>query len=556
MKKFLRFIALALVSVMAFAAVGCGNPDEPVGGEENGSLVIRPFGGGYGTTWLTAIAKQFSKDTGIAVDVKPAVTDTGSWESEIDAGTSTVDLYFDNTSGLAYSSKSGLTVKGVKYNTYLADLTDMYNTKVPGEDVLYKDKMFSKLEQAYNFDYVYDAETGEYSNLSETGKYYVTSWGGGTVGLVVNMEKWDSAYGDLPNTTDELLALCERILSANASKPVTTKEYPFIYSLKSSYWKFLFETWAFQYMGEEGYNDYVNGYDSKGERYTKDLLRYQGFLESLDIIEDCLVPRGSDGKSGYSHPTSTAVTFTEAQFKLLNVGGGIMQPNGNWLISEMAANYKNAKTMNVKFMKTPVVSSIIDVLPDKSVANDAELSALIAAIDAGVKELKGDGYEVTQNDYDYVAWARGYVTMSVSAQGAFIPAYAKNAENAKKFLLYLAKDSSLEIYYKETMGSTMPFTYDYSESTYEPSVFIKSEQELLASCTAMPLVIGCSKYAFFNRTGFNPFNMPYATQNDTETYFSAPNEVDRKTAAEVFDANYKYAADNWNISYAPYAWGD
>ena len=326
--------------------------------------------------------------------------------------------------------------------------------------------------------------------------------------------------------------------------------------MQSSYWKFVFETWAFQYLGETGYNQYINGYDANGDRFTKELLRYPAFLESMKLLEESIKPRGTNGDEGYSHPNSTSINFTEAQFKLLNVGGGIMQPNGNWLISEMAANYSNAKTMKVEFIKMPVISSIIDVLPDKSVNDDTELSALVAAIDAKNTALSGDGYEVTQSDYDYIAWARGYVMTSANVSGAYIPAYAKNVENAKKFLLYLAKDSSLETYYKETMGSTMPFMHDYSNSSYEASYFIKSEQKILADSTAMPTVIGGSKFTFYNKTGFNPLGMPYAHQYVAETYLSAINKNDRKTAQEVFDLNYKYATDNWNISYAPYSWGD
>lgn len=560
MRKITKGLALCLATISAIGMAGCKGGNGSNGGHagtgENGNLIIRPFGGGYGTTWLTAIVKDFEKETNINVDVKPAAVDTGSWESEIDAGTCEIDLFFDNASGLSLASNDGMKVNGVKYDTYLADLTDMYNTKVPGEDVLYKDKMWSSIQQSYNFDYVYDNTTGTYTQASETGKYYTTSWGGGTVGFVVNMEKWDASWGSIPKTSNELMALCDKILASNADKNVMMREYPFVYSLESSYWKFVFETWAFQYMGEKQYNQYINGYDANGDRFTKELLRYPGFLESLKLMEECIKPRGTSGDTGYSHPNSTTINFTESQFKLLNVGGGIMQPNGNWLISEMAANYSNAKTMKVEFMKTPVVSSIVDVLPDKSVSDDAELSALISAIDTKNAALSGAGYEVTQADYDYVAWARGYVTTSANVSGAYIPAYAKNVENAKQFLLYLAKDSSLETYYKETMGSTMPFTHDYSNSSYETSYFIKSEQKLLADTMVMPMVISGSKYTFFAKTGFNPLSMPYAHLNGAETYLSATNAGDRKTAQQVFDLNYQYASENWNISYAPYSWGD
>lgn len=558
MKKFIKTTATIMAMTCAFGCVGCGgnNGGGHAGTGEGGSLVIRPFGGGYGTTWLTSIVKEFEKETNINVEVKPAATDTGSWESEIDAGTCSIDLFIDNGSGLKLATKNGLTVKGVKYDTYLADLTDMYNSKVPGEDVLYKDKMFDAVEQYYNFDSVYDYETKTYSEKSETGKYYTTSWGGGTIGLVVNMEKWDSAWGSIPNTTNEMVSLCDKIMASNADKNVMMREYPFVYSLETSYWKFAFENWATQYLGQDGVDAYYNGYDKDGNRFTKELLRYDAFLESLKILETCLMPRGSDGNSGYSHPNSTSINFTEAQFKLLNVGGGIMQPNGNWLISEMAANYANAKTMNIQFMKMPVISSIIDILPDGSVENDAELSALIKAIDENNTALTGTGYSVTQADYDRVEWARKLIITSFGGQGAYIPAYAKNVENAKKFLLYLAKDSSLDIYYKETMGSTMPFTHDYSANGYEASSFIKSEQKLLVNGNVKCSAFAGTKIKFFSHTGFNPLCMPHYHYTTTETYLSAINANDRKTAAEVFDINYQYAVDNWDSAYAPYSWDD
>ncbi|MBQ6922651.1 MAG: hypothetical protein IJQ66_06140 [Clostridia bacterium] len=57
-------------------------------------------------------------------------------------------------------------------------------------------------------------------------------------------------------------------------------------------------------------------------------------------------------------------------------------------------------------MKTPVISAIVKILPDRSVSNERELCALINAIDAGDTSLEGTGYSVTQNDYDRVKDAR------------------------------------------------------------------------------------------------------------------------------------------------------
>lgn len=60
-----------------------------------------------------------------------------------------------------------------------------------------------------------------------------------------------------------------------------------------------------------------------------------------------------------------------------------MMPNGAWLENEMEGAI--ASDMQLRLMKTPVISAIRDVLPDKSVKDDAELSALVTYIDKSVE---------------------------------------------------------------------------------------------------------------------------------------------------------------------------
>ena len=549
MKKLFRKALCLTMATLVMMSTGC-KPKKQQEQETAETLVIKVFDGGYSTSWLTKIATAFEEETGVDISIRPPVNDTATWADEIDSGISEVDLYFDCSSGFNMANRAPLTVNGVKYDTYLADLTDMYNTKVPGEDILYKDKMNSDLRNLTNYDYEYDYETKEYVN-TQSGRWYTSYWANGSVSMVVNMESWNSSWGAFPNTTQELFAVCDKILADNAGKSVRDYVYPFGYSLETSYWKFLFETWSYQYMTEDEYHSYINGYDASGERYTKELVRYDGFLEALKVIEECLKYKGTDGANSYSHPYSTSLDFTTSQFYLLN-GKVIMQPNGNWLISEMAANYKDADKMNIQFKKAPVVSSIINRCT--TIADDAELSALITAIDNGVAALQGAGYDVDQADYDRIKRARSIVSTMANTHSVYIPAYSNNIAKAKEFLLYMAKDKCLEIYYQETMGSTLPFKYDYTKSSYTPSKLIQSEREMLKNSLAIPLSQGSGKYEFFSATGLNAYCLPYISQNTTEVYFSSSDASYRKTAQEIFDGNYEYLKKNWNTAYAPYAW--
>ena len=164
----------------------------------------------------------------------------------------------------------------------------------------------------------------------------------------------------------------------------------------------------------------------------------------------------------YGYEAPSTLTFVDAQRAFLR-GEGLIMVNGDWIYEEMRTAIGDYKKENILarigFMKNPVISSIINVLPKHSVANDAELSALIKAIDAGNTALSGEGYEVQQEDYDRVKEARNYVSTEYLNQ-AYVPAYATAKDLAKDFLRFLATDLALNQYMRSTGGAALPFTYD------------------------------------------------------------------------------------------------
>ena len=119
----------------------------------------------------------------------------------------------------------------------------------------------------------------------------------------------------------------------------------------------------------------------------------------------------------------------------------------------------------------PIISAIIE--QTSTIADDAELSAVIKAVDAENSSLTGEGYEVSQEDYDIIKEARSVVWSFGSGHTAVIPKYALGKNVAVDFLKFMATDKGLETYMRGTMGASLPFTYDLK--TKNPTLYNSSE---------------------------------------------------------------------------------
>ena len=111
-------------------------------------------------------------------------------------------------------------------------------------------------------------------------------------------------------------------------------------------------------------------------------------------------------------------------------------------------------------MRTPIISSIINNCPDDTIADDAELSALIKAIDQGKTDLKGEGYDVSQKSFDKILEARFIVDGTSAGVSGVVPAYAKGKEIAFDFIRFMATDVGLGVFAKATSGATLDFKFN------------------------------------------------------------------------------------------------
>ena len=150
-------------------------------------------------------------------------------------------------------------------------------------------------------------------------------WISGMGGIIYNKKVWKSTW-EMPNTTDELVALCATIKSETYT--------PMIYCLDDSFWFFPCETWFAQYEGLSGVDAFWNGYDENGERYTAEILLTKGLLEAYEVVESLL----NDGR-GFMDSRSKTDDFTTVQTYFLESENKIaMMPNGDWIQREMSAN--------------------------------------------------------------------------------------------------------------------------------------------------------------------------------------------------------------------------
>lgn len=456
-----KLITACLAAVCAFGMTACGGGNNGGGGNggysggggtgENGSLTISTVKLGYGVEWLYNIASAFEKKENVKVTIKPpAVGDAGqtALDNEIESKASDSDLFFNKRGWFAKAAYEGKIVadNGKTYDCLYEDLTDVWNSVVDeGSTKTIKDKMDKT--------YVASSEI--------EGKYYSLPWAGGVYGIVRNLNKWEElglTAEDVPYTTNELFALCDKVKGDIA---------PFIYSLEFEYYTAWIPTFFAQYEGKASAEAFMEGKDPDGE-VSEHIYTYDGQLEAMKVLKTLI-----DKDNGYQHSKSTAIDFTSMQGQFIR-GAALFSINGSWLENE-ASNFAEAK---LDMIKTPVISSIVQKLSfcptdgsgkkikadnftaeQKKTADEklVELIKYVDAVDAGETATKPEG--VTNEDIAKVTEARHYSYMAGGTDHqAYIPSYAKNVENAKKFLKFMYSDEGMNIYYKTMKGATLPAT--------------------------------------------------------------------------------------------------
>ena len=415
------------------------------------------------------------------------------------------------------------------YDCALADLTDVYDSIIPGENIAIKDKIYS--------DY--------YDLYSINGKQYVMPWAHSMTGILFNKDVFEENNWEIPKTTAELLSLCETIYQ---EKVKDTKEadriYPFAWAgdNASGYWSYILEVWWAQYDGTQAYKDFwqVNYEGGLAEGYQ--LYAQQGKLEGLTVLQNILQAKDSENATKYSRSGSIVETHTSAQLKLFE-GKAAMMVTGDWCESEMSRDYKGK--VNVEMMKPPVISS----LSTKLGIDEATLSLIVSLIDDETisdYEIRpgnlGIPTTVTAQAIAQIKEARSLVYNIGPNHQIWVPAYSAELETAKDFLKFMATDEAIRIYIQET-GNSLPYTFTIekdgidSELWLDMSDFSKSQYDLLQSTTALLL------------DGSHPIRY-MANANAFNKYASYVKEMasdgTQKTVYQIWKDEYDFAKEEWS----------
>lgn len=439
-----KMLVILMIAALMLPLYACGQKSE-ISGEQ--ALEVCIWDAGYGTEWLSANLENFAqldwvKEKYPDFQYKLISNDQQNYsESRITAGeANTIDLFF--AAGLEGT-----------FESYCLDLSEeLYNAEVPGEGVLYKDKVRP---------YMLDAMEMKDNYGARTGKFYSAVVSAGLCSYVYNKTLFDALGLTVPRTTQELAELCQTVKDMGGTNP----NYPYttsIISSKVAYSNRLYNIWWSQYDSLQGYQNYWNAIAPDGTRNSVDIFEEKGRLEATKVYESLYKE-----ELGYYDRTSFNYEFIQGQTRMLT-GEGLMMACGEWFSTEMrdlAIEYESrGYDYEIRMMKLPIISSIIDKTP--TIPDDETLRKVIDDIDAGLTAPSDSS--VSAEDFAVVRAARGLFSTDDSISSHAVVAANSDAKDvAVDFLLYMATDEAQTIQSEKTYGGISAFQFTLEKNAPE-----------------------------------------------------------------------------------------
>lgn len=462
MRKNIIVRAIALMCTTAIVLSGCGSAgnkkkvDNTV--EDKTNLVIMIADNGYGTDYVMELAKAFeAKNEGVTVTVQIAAANSSMMSEAIkDVEGNDVDLFF-GMQAVPTSEELRYSWNGEQA---LRDMTYLYNSQIPGEEVTLGEKVNASAK-------IFSQAAGRNTEDTSDDVYYGIPCLSGLMGLYYNETVINNALGEgnwtVPNTSDELLELCDRLKAKNC--------YFLMPGGMDGYSRSLFMTWWAQYEGYENFLKFYEGigYDTSKNREVENsyyIFSQPGRKASLEASYELV-----GAKSGYILPNSVEINvgvLNEYQSRFFIAKNNYaFYPCGSWLPNEVVSGNDVNYDSTVKMMQTPIISSIIESTDSYSgsddkrlpnITSDEILSQVVSYVDGKGKLPKG----VTEEEVEIIRKTRK-ISAAV-AEGAIVaPAYSNAKALADEFLLFMASDEGLRIIKENTYGSFPAYDCEYSD---------------------------------------------------------------------------------------------
>ena len=497
MKKFRRIFAgaIALVSSVVIGMTtltGCGAKESVVRDEK--TINIRACIGGYGDSWLRALADKFNEvyaDKGYKANVLASSTDLESKVAmkELYSKDDWVDLYFVNVN----NTMAQFTESGGEYGQLVADLTDTVwnNTAINFNGEEESKTLISEKMQVSLPDDV----------LKVNGRVYGFNTSNDIGGMIVNTAKL-AKYGvtRIPKTTNELFDVFELIYEGDASKGIKgsleSNIFPVTFLGGDNGYPIHFVTaWQAQYAGIEEYGRFYGYTDESGKERLEDGYKVYDdeslnkMLEAMfNMYDSSFVASGSNNNS-----------IDTAHIKIMSEkGGAVFMSDGNWAYNEIITNYQSSIN-NLAFANVPVLSAVGVKLFGKNTTYGFDddkceqvLSFAIDKTDEGktaaeiVADAKSEkGWDLNEREVTEVMKARGiYCSRSALAAGAFVAEKSQVKELCYLFLRMFASDDNATLYNRECNGFTAYMT-DFSKA--KDTGYNKQCQAIVKTAYATPV---------------------------------------------------------------------
>ena len=497
MKKFKRTLAGAIAFVASVVIgmttlTGCGAKESVVRDEK--TINIRACIGGYGDSWLRALADKFNEvyaDKGYKANVLASSTDLESKVAmkELYSKDDWVDLYFVNVN----NTMAQFTESGGEYGQLVADLTDTVwnNTAINFNGEEESKTLISEKMQVSLPDDV----------LKVNGRVYGFNTSNDIGGMIVNTAKL-AKYGvtRIPKTTNELFDVFELIYEGDASKGIKgsleSNIFPVTFLGGDNGYPIHFVTaWQAQYAGIEEYGRFYGYTDESGNDRLEDGYKVYDdeslnkMLEAMfNMYDSSFVASGSNNNS-----------IDTAHIKIMSdKGGAVFMSDGNWAYNEIITNYQSSIN-NLAFANVPVLSAVGVKLFGKNTTYGFDddkceqvLSFAIDKTDEGktaaeiVADAKSEkGWDLNEREVTEVMKARGiYCSRSALAAGAFVAEKSQVKDLCYLFLRMFASDDNATLYNRECNGFTAYMT-DFSKA--KDTEYNKQCQAIVKTAYATPV---------------------------------------------------------------------
>lgn len=468
MKKIICFFATAVIAlVTTFSFVGCGGKTP---NDEN-SLEIYMTVGGYGSKWVEDLIPIFEEQNPGAKVYLETETGVELARNKVSAGpnATSADLFIslEDWGELVLQGENGV----AGYDYAIEDLTDFLDEEDADGNTL-RSRFYDNFLTA-------TAIEVQMSDNTYQDRNFVIPYVTGVLGIVYNRVMFQLyGWNEDPNTTDELLDLCDEMINEGI--------VPFENEGTTGYIDYMTHTLFAQYLGSDEYYDYFS--PTTEDDWVKYSAEY-GSKASLYAMQ--VMNQVENPSYGRMNPYVTEDGYERAQGRLIS-GEGAMSINGDWFDSEMGETINQANSKDKIYesgmMKFPVISALSDqlsywetILPGKDYqsacsdvpactagleACDELLSLLVDYVDGGMQgdlpsiEYSGKTITATEADAERVAEARSCYTSLGGGHTMVIPAYATAKDLAKKFIRLMFSDEGIEVFMNNSQGGLLPVRFD------------------------------------------------------------------------------------------------